>query len=124
MKKVVLFLSCIVFTVAVLNQCRQNQNNAAVANEDGARLFRTYCATCHLANGTGGPAPQAGLNAPDIREFTKSKAELIDIISNGFGKMPSFKDSTSDENISMIATYVATQIERHSTGSSASAQGQ
>ena len=84
-----------------------------MATEDGARLYDHYCARCHLDNGIGGPAPGNGINAVDIRQFTKSKSELEEIIKNGFGQMPALGDSMSRENISMIAAYVVTQIEKH-----------
>jgi len=109
MKKTAFFFN-VVFTLLIFSQCQQTQRKAAT--DDGARLFDHYCARCHLESGTGGPTPIEGVNAPDIRQFTKSKDELEEIIKNGFGKMPGFGDSTSRENISVIATYVSTQIEK------------
>ena len=100
------------FAVIAFSQCQQAHQSAESSTDPGAKLFVDNCARCHLVNGTGGPAP-GGMNAPDIRQFTKSPAELREIISNGFGKMPSFKDSISDESISKIAVYVATQVELH-----------
>ncbi|MBS1617543.1 MAG: cytochrome c [Bacteroidetes bacterium] len=85
---------------------------ASDGSAGGAQLFVDNCARCHQVTGQGGPAP-GGLPAPDIRQLTKSPAELRQIIIFGFGKMPSFKDSISDAQISEIADYVAAQIERH-----------
>jgi mono/diheme cytochrome c family protein len=110
----------ICFAVIMFTQCEQPRQTADSSSDEGAKLFIHNCARCHLSTGAGGPAPgegvDGGINAPDIRQFTKTAPELQDIITNGFGKMPSFKDSISDENISKIATYVAAQIEFHSIG--------
>ena len=106
-------LLIISFAVILLTQCQQPRQSAESSPDPGAKLFVENCARCHLVNGTGGPAPGGGVNAPDLRQFNKAPIELREIITKGFGKMPSFKDSISDENISKIATYVSTQIELH-----------
>jgi mono/diheme cytochrome c family protein len=104
--------------VIMFTQCEQPRQTAYSSSDEGAKLFIDNCARCHLSTGAGGPAPgggvSGGFNAPDIRQFTKTAPELQEIITNGFGKMPPFKDSISDENISKIAAYVAAQIEFHS----------
>ncbi|MDB5284424.1 MAG: Cytochrome oxidase, cbb3-type, subunit [Bacteroidota bacterium] len=101
------------FVVILVTRCDRPRPATENSPELGARLFVQYCAPCHQGNGIGGPAPGGGLNAPDIRQFTKSPAELEVIIKNGFGKMPSFKDSTTAENIAIITNYVATNVELH-----------
>jgi mono/diheme cytochrome c family protein len=112
MKKAACSFITLIAVLLLLTRCQQNQNNAVIATADGAKLFDRYCVKCHLSNGTGGiSAETGGLNSADIRQFKKTPAELEAIITNGFGKMPAFGDSTSKENISMIAAYVATQIE-------------
>ncbi|MBS1686025.1 MAG: cytochrome c [Bacteroidetes bacterium] len=85
---------------------------SGISASAGKQLFVDNCARCHQISGQGGPAP-GGLPAPDIRQPRKSPAELRQIITFGFGKMPSFHDSISDMQISEIADYVAVQIERH-----------
>ena len=102
-------ISCAAISLA---HCDMPRQTAESSSDPGAVLFIDNCARCHLSTGAGSPAP-GGYPAADIREFDKNEAELREIITNGFGKMPSFKDSISDENIAKIATYVATQIERH-----------
>lgn len=107
----------IVLITIGLAACEPRHNSADTSaatdgSTGGARLFVDNCARCHQVTGQGGPAP-GGLPAPDIRQLTKSPAELRQIITFGFGKMPSFKDSISDAQISEIADYVAAQIERH-----------
>jgi mono/diheme cytochrome c family protein len=119
MKKIV-FTFNIIVSIIILTQCQQKQNVPVTQEDEGKKLFEQYCVRCHLEAGNGGPTPTMGVDAPDIRQSIKSQPELVAFISNGWGKMPSFKDSTSDENISMIATYVATQVEKHSSNKSTS----
>ena len=97
-----------------LTACEQSRLRADASPDPGAKLFVDNCARCHQVTGAGGPAP-GGLPAADIRKKTKSPAELREIITFGFGKMPSFKDSITDEQIAQIADYVATQIEYNTT---------
>ena len=101
-------------TLLLFTRCQHKQYNADVPaqTDDGRRLFDQYCVRCHLGNGGGGPSTEVGVNAPDIRQFTRSKADLVEIISNGYGKMPAFGDSIPKEDIPIIASYVATQIEK------------
>ena len=118
--------SCIgVFFIAMLvTQCQQPRQNAETLPDPGAKLYLQYCAGCHLGNGSGGqPTPGGGISSADIRQFTKTSPELMAIITNGFGEMPALGDSTSSENISLIANYVASQIELHQ-GTSGNAPGQ
>jgi mono/diheme cytochrome c family protein len=111
MKKV-LFMGFTFFAVLVCTRCRHKQQNA-YTDDTGHKLYDHYCAPCHLGTGQGGHTPGLGIPAPDIRKMTKSEAELQQIITNGFGKMPAFADSTSQQNITMIAKYAANEIEQH-----------
>jgi mono/diheme cytochrome c family protein len=110
-------LLIISFGAILLVRCQPFRQTADTSPDQGAKLFIDNCSRCHLSTGAGGPAPGSDVNgsvsAPDIRRLTKTPAELQQIITYGFGKMPSFKDSISDENISQIASYVAAQIEVH-----------
>jgi mono/diheme cytochrome c family protein len=119
MKRNLLISSILVLVSLFVTQCQQPRPKAEASGDEGATLFLHYCAACHLDNGIGGPAPGGGLNAPDIRQFTKSASELSVIITNGFGKMPAFKDSTTTDNISKIAAYVSRDIELHSSSANA-----
>ena len=118
MKKIVFGSFVIGFTLLLFTKCQQRTNN--IVTDNGEKLFVNYCAGCHRSNGMGSPTTDLGVNAPDIRKFTKSKSELIGIISNGYGKMPAFGHTTSQDTISMIASYVATKIEGSSSDISTS----
>lgn len=111
MKKVV-FIGFTLLAVLVCTHCTHKQQNN-YTTQTGHQLFDHYCAACHLGTGEGGHIPGLGIPAPDIRQMAKSEAELEKIITNGYGKMPAFADSTSQQNITLIAAYAANEIERH-----------
>lgn len=132
MKKLLLGSAAIILALA-LTQCWQRGNNVSTGMgtttgttiDQGAKLYGEYCSRCHQLGGEGGlPTTKPGIDAPDIREATKSEQQLVAFISNGWGNMPSFKDSMPDESISMIAQYVVTHIEKHPGSAPTSAQNQ
>lgn len=102
----------LVLTTALLTtQCRWGSNRNKTIVADGAHLFGQYCARCHRAAGTGGPAPGNGLSAPDITQLSLSKQDIVNVITNGFGEMPAFADSISPVGVSLIAAYVVDDVE-------------
>ena len=122
MKKILFRSLGLFLTVFLICRCQQPRPAATASSDEGAKLFVANCSRCHQSTGGGGAAPGNSVNAPDIRQFTKSASDIDSIISYGYGQMPAFKDSLSGENISQIAAYVASQIEYHAGSSSAPAQ--
>ena len=77
------------------------QSNQA---ESGAILFRDNCARCHGSNREGtkkGPV-LAGIGKK--KHWTDEK--ITNRILNGEGKMPSFRDSLSSEQIQQLVTFL------------------
>jgi mono/diheme cytochrome c family protein len=66
---------------------------------DGKKMYAQSCARCHGATGVEGGAPNLAL-------FTPGTERIAEIIANGKGRMPSFKDDYSAEEIAAIAGYV------------------
>jgi cytochrome c553 len=69
--------------------------------------FRTKCAMCHGRDGSGSQAGKS-MNVPDLRSPVVQKlsdAQLAQIISDGKGGMPSFKNSLSEDRIQGLVTY-------------------
>ena len=88
----------------------------AAPDEQGARsLFNSTCASCHGRNG----APSAvgkSLNAPDLGSTDVQKhanTELQEIISDGKGNMPPFKDKLSAAQIDSLIAYVRAFAKQH-----------
>lgn len=75
----------------------------------GRGLYRAYCMTCHGADGQGGVGPQlAGVMVeryPDI-------AGQIAIVTNGTGRMPSFRGTLTAEEIRKVVEYERTDLGR------------
>jgi cytochrome c6 len=70
--------------------------------------FRTKCAMCHGQDG-GGSEVGKSMNVPDLRLPAVQKlpdAELAQVISNGKGGMPSFKNSLSSDEIHALVTHI------------------
>lgn len=71
---------------------------------DGATLFASLgCAGCHTLAAAG----STGTVGPNLDDAKPSKALVIDRVTNGKGGMPSFGSQLSDEQIGIIAAYVA-----------------
>jgi len=78
-----------------------------VSAQDGSALFKSKCAACHGADGTGSAmGKKMGVHdftSADVQKM--SDAELADIIKNGKGKMPKY-GSLSPEEINGLVAYI------------------
>ncbi len=75
---------------------------------DSAALFKSKCAMCHGADGTANTsmAKNLGIKSYKSPEVQKtSDADLKEIITNGKGKMPSYKSLTADQ-IDGLVKYI------------------
>jgi len=78
--------------------------------QDAAALFKSKCAGCHAADGTGSPTgKKMGAHDFTSAEVQKmSDAELTDIITNGKNKkMPQY-GSLKPEEIKGLVAYIRT----------------
>jgi len=77
--------------------------------QDAARTFKSRCAACHGADGTGSPAgKKMGVKDLTTAEVQKmSNAELNDVITNGRNKMPKF-GSLQPGEIKRLVAYIRT----------------
>jgi mono/diheme cytochrome c family protein len=70
----------------------------------GAAIFAdSGCGTCHTLAAAGA----SGTVGPNLDDTKPSKELAVDRITNGAGAMPPFADSLSEEQIEMVADYVA-----------------
>jgi len=66
---------------------------------DGAALYKTKCAPCHGADGSGQTPVGKSLKVRDLRSAEVQKlsdAEITKVLSAGKGKMPASKLSADD----------------------------
>jgi mono/diheme cytochrome c family protein len=79
------------------------------AQGDGAALFKTKCAACHGADGSGDTAMGKTLKIRDLRSADVQKqtdAQLTEITTNGKGKMPAYKGKLTDEQIKQLVAVI------------------
>jgi ubiquinol-cytochrome c reductase cytochrome c subunit len=73
--------------------------------DDGGKLFRMYCATCHRTAVRGGALAFAGRNAPALTD--KSAALIAGAIRWGPGEMPAFPSAVLDDRqLASVVQYV------------------
>jgi len=82
----------------------------ALAISNGKADFNAKCAGCHGANGNIQTEKARALKM-DVRKLSlkaskKNKAEIIEIVENGKGAMPAFKNDLSKDQIAAIIYYV------------------
>jgi len=100
----VLFVGLTLFVASIV-QANPGPDSAA-----SSATFRTKCAMCHGPDGSGSEVGKS-MNVPDLRSAVVQKlsdAELAQVIANGKGGMPSFKNSLSEEQIHGLVAHIHT----------------
>jgi cytochrome c6 len=71
--------------------------------EAGSQVFaQAGCGGCHTFDAAGA----AGTIAPDLDEVQPTYAEAVEVITNGRGAMPAFRDQLSADQIHDVAAFV------------------
>ena len=82
---------------------------ATAALASPADTFKTKCAMCHGADGSGNTPLGKNFNIPDMRSAAvqkKSDSELSAIITNGKPPMPGFGKTLSAGDIQDLVSYL------------------
>lgn len=70
----------------------------------GKEIFqKSGCISCHVLADAGG----AGRIGPNLDEDRPSRETVIRVVTDGDGRMPSFKDRLTTEQIEELGTYIA-----------------
>lgn len=81
--------------------------------DEGRTLFQTgavpACAVCHTLQ----DADASGAIGPDLDELQPSRDQILAVLRDGSGAMPSFSESLSDEQRQAIADYVVWATQPH-----------
>jgi cytochrome c6 len=82
-----------------------------LADADGAGIFKAKCAMCHGPDGSGQTAMGKSLKirplgSADVQKQTD--AELINIVTNGKGKMLAYKGKLSADEIKAAVGFIRT----------------
>ncbi len=81
----------------------------AAFGDDAPAIFKSKCAPCHAADGSGN-TPMGkkigakALGSPEVQK--QSDADLQKIITSGKGKMPSFSNKLSSEQIGDMVKFI------------------
>jgi len=86
---------------------------AAAQTPDGAALFGQYCRACHGAAGVpsqGMKTMFAGLQSLADSAFlaARSQDSIVSVLRHGVGKMKSFQEKLSAEQMAAVARFVKT----------------
>ncbi len=98
----VLFVALTLYVVSIVEASPGPDSAASSAT------FRTKCAMCHGPDGSGSEVGKS-MNVPDLRAPVVQKlpdAELAQVIANGKGGMPPFKNSLSEEQIHVLVAHI------------------
>ena len=89
MKKLILIISFLL----------TNISNAEELIKTGENIFynKEACVNCHI------------LNAADGGNNQLSKEHVINIVTNGYGVMPAYKDKLTENQIEAVAIFVSTE---------------
>jgi len=101
----VLLLLFVVLTLFVASIARACPVPDAAAS---SATFKEKCALCHGENGAGSDVGKS-LHAPDLRSPAVQKlsdSQLTQVITNGKGGMPAFKDSLNEDQIHGLVAHV------------------
>jgi cytochrome c6 len=79
------------------------------AEDSGESLYKTKCASCHAADGSGNTPMGKKLGAHDFRSEEVQKMtdeQLTEITAKGKNKMPGYEKSLKPEQIKDLVAYI------------------
>ena len=92
-------------TAYILSLSGRKGNSAEISA--GEKHFKTYCAACHQADGTGNPLMGAPNLANGIWLYGGKSEQISQTIRSGRnGVMPAHKDTLSEDKIHILTAYV------------------
>jgi mono/diheme cytochrome c family protein len=82
------------------------QNGAASQNPEGAELYMSYCAACHMSDGRGAEGAGRYPNLAGNPTVEASADFVILRILKGYGAMPPFAGSLDNDQVAAIVNHV------------------
>ena len=89
--------------------CSRSSAGTSAAPADAAATYKSKCASCHGANGSGQTAAGKAMKLRDLRSAevrAMSDEQLLAIISKGKGKMPGYEKSLGAATCKALLAYV------------------
>jgi cytochrome c oxidase cbb3-type subunit 3 len=85
----------------------QNLSGNGPANAAGAKVYASYCASCHMPDGTGNQAMGAPNLTDNIWLYGGDAGQITHSVMKGRnGAMPAHKDLLSEEKIHLLTGYI------------------
>ena len=84
---------------------------AMAAAPDGTAIYKTKCASCHGADGSGQTPVGKSMKIRDLRSPEVQKQtdiQLTDVIAGGKGKMPAYGKTLSTADIQALIAHIRT----------------
>ena len=81
----------------------------AFAAADGAAIYKTKCASCHGADGSGQTPMGKSMKLRDLRSPEVQKQtdqELYKVTADGKGKMPAYKGKLTEAEINALVAHM------------------
>jgi cytochrome c6 len=82
----------------------------SAAGQDAAATFKSKCAGCHAADGTGSPMGKKmgahDFTTADVQKM--SDADLTDVIGKGKNKMPAYAEKLKPEEVKGLVAFIRT----------------
>jgi cytochrome c6 len=85
--------------------------SVSTAFAQGADTYKSKCAMCHAADGSGNSPTGKAMKVPSLLDpsiVKLSDADLIGATKNGKGKMPAYAGKLSDGDIKSVIAYIRT----------------
>ena len=108
-------ISPVVVGLAMLMSATIATVDAASTDESGERTFKSTCAMCHGADGSGDTPVGKSMRIPDLHSAqvqNQSDAQLAEVISDGKNSMPPFKGSLSPDQIHDLVVHLRQPSEK------------
>jgi mono/diheme cytochrome c family protein len=98
-----------VVCIAALVSTGSSANSTGSYVADAAATYKTKCASCHAADGSGSTAAGKALKARDLRSAEvqgQSDAQLFAIIAKGKGKMPGYEKTLGADTCKALVAHI------------------
>src|SRR5215471_13997493 len=106
MRTAILLIAVCTLTVAILTSAHSAQKDRATT---GQKIFQQLCIGCHGPDGRAQSEMGKKVQAADLTSAVvqdQSDSELLKVIRNGRGKMPSWASRLNDSEIHAVLAYV------------------
>jgi len=101
---VIALLGVPVLAVALLT----TQSKRVSASVDAAATYKSKCASCHGADGSGNTPAGKGLKVADLRAAAQKESDdtLYNVIAKGKGKMPAYEKTLGADACKALVSYI------------------